>query len=64
MSRIASIPKHLLPVWVREGRQPTKEELAAKHFADHGGMGPPAADPEADAFWLDTPGTPIVKRFK
>lgn len=27
-----------VPVWVREKRQPTREELAGKHAADGGGM--------------------------
>jgi hypothetical protein len=55
------------PIWVREKRRPTREELAAKHFADGGGMGAPPPDPELDAFWhqdAETPAAPIVKRFK
>lgn len=52
MSDLASLPKRCLPVWVREGRRPTREELAAKHFADRGGMAP-QADPQVDAFFAD-----------
>ena len=33
-----------VPVWVREKRQPTRAELAAKHDADGGGMAPPASN--------------------
>lgn len=39
------------PVWVREGRQPTRAELAGKHAADGGGMAPPPPDPATVAFF-------------
>lgn len=28
-----------MPIWTREKRAPTRAELAARHFADGGGMG-------------------------
>ena len=42
------------PIWMRENRAPTRAELAAKHFADGGGMAPsvdnalPADDGETE----------------
>lgn len=52
------------PAWVREKRQPTKQELAAKHAADGGGMGAPAAD-SSYAFFNgdDGSGDIVVKRY-
>ena len=39
-----------VPIWQREKRSPTRAELAAKHFADGGGVAPSVANslPEDD----------------
>lgn len=54
-----------VPVWVREKRQPTREELAAKHFADGGSVGTPASNPQNDAYFDEIEATTpiVVKRY-
>lgn len=45
------------PPWMKERRQPTREELAAKHAADGGGM---ALPPGANTLPDDVPEGPIT----
>jgi hypothetical protein len=63
MSDLASIPKRYLPVWVREKRQPTKAELAAKHFADGGGMGSSSSTTGGNSLGDDDTPEIKVKRY-
>jgi hypothetical protein len=38
------------PAWVKERRRPTRAELAAKHFADGGTVGPAGSENNLDDF--------------
>jgi hypothetical protein len=61
---IGNVSPSALPVWVREKRQPTKAELAAKHFRDGGTVGtaaPPDAGPSVPA---DAKSFPINMRYR
>ncbi len=57
--------KDTAPLWVKENRRPTRQELAAKHFADGGTVGPATpVDTGPSFFDIDEDTGPIpVKRY-